>query len=148
MADRSGLQGASVVSGDAVRTSLHLPAEVRAALKSLAVERDTTMSVLIRAAIATGLRKPAALALESLPYRRAVTGMRTTLDLPRDMHRALKRLAARTNTSVQALIAAAIKGVDGYAQEISAVLEGRLDSEESEVVEPAPGTQETPPEVV
>jgi hypothetical protein len=35
-------------------------------------------------------------------------GVRTTLDLPRGVHRTLKRLAADADTSLQALVVAAI----------------------------------------
>jgi len=44
-----------------------------------------------------------------MQHRRAGGGARTTLDLPRDMHRTLKRLAAEEDTSVQALVSAAIQ---------------------------------------
>ena len=55
-----------------------------------------------------GLQDPAALAGASMEHRRASSGARTTLDLPRDVHRTLKRLAADEDTSVQALVLTAI----------------------------------------
>jgi predicted transcriptional regulator len=92
----------------AMRTTLHLPSSLRTGLKRRALDTDTTMTELIRAAISAGLQDAAGLAAASMAHRRASTGARTTLDLPRDMHRALKRLAADEDTSVQALVSAAI----------------------------------------
>jgi hypothetical protein len=93
---------------EAMRTTLHLHPAMRTALKRRAVDLETTMGELIRAAINSGLQDPAALARASAIHRRAGGGVRTTLDLPRDMHRTLKRLAADEETSLQALVVAAI----------------------------------------
>jgi predicted DNA-binding ribbon-helix-helix protein len=93
---------------EAMRTTLHLPASVRTGLKRRALDADTTMTELIRAAISAGLQDAAGLATASMAHRRTRSGARTTLDLPRDMHRTLKRLAADEDTSVQALVSAAI----------------------------------------
>jgi hypothetical protein len=99
---------AAAVVHEAMRTTMHLPPAMRTALKRRALDRDTTMSGLIRAAISSGLQDPAALAGASMEHRRASSGARTTLDLPRDVHRTLKRLAADEDTSVQALVLTAI----------------------------------------
>ena len=93
---------------EAMRTTMHLPPAMRTGLKRRALDRDTTMSELIRAAISSGLQDPAALAAASMQHRRIGGGARTTLDLPRDVHRTLKRLAADEDTSVQALVLTAI----------------------------------------
>lgn len=94
---------------ETMRTTMHLPPALRTSLKRRALDRDTTMSELIRAAISSGLQDdPVALAGASMEHRRASGGARTTLDLPRDVHRTLKRLAADEDTSVQALLLAAI----------------------------------------
>jgi predicted DNA-binding ribbon-helix-helix protein len=47
-------------------------------------------------------------AAASMEQRGANGGVRTTLDLPRPVHRTLKRLAADEDTSLQALVMAAI----------------------------------------
>lgn len=91
-----------------MRTTLHLPSSLRTGLKRRALDADTTMTDLIRAAISAGLQDAAGLAAASIAHRRATGGARTTLDLPRHMHRTLKRLAADEDTSVQALVSAAI----------------------------------------
>lgn len=93
---------------EAMRTTMHLPPAMRTGLKRRALDQDTTMSELIRAAISSGLQDPAALAGASLQHRRTSSGARTTLDVPRDVHRTLKRLAADEDTSVQALVLTAI----------------------------------------
>lgn len=93
---------------EAMRTTLHLPSSLRTGLKRRALDADTTMTDLIRAAISAGLQDAAGLAAASIAHRRATGGARTTLDLPRHMHRTLKRLAADEDTSVQALVSAAI----------------------------------------
>jgi predicted DNA-binding ribbon-helix-helix protein len=93
---------------EAMRTTLHLAPSLRTGLKRRAFDSDTTMTELIRAAISAGLQDAAGLAAASMEHRRASGGARTTLDLPRDMHRTLKRLAADEDTSVQALVSAAI----------------------------------------
>jgi hypothetical protein len=66
------------------------------------------MSALIRDAITAALDSPDAWAAASMQHRRVSAGVRTTLDIPRDVHRHLKRLAADRDTSVQALVMAAI----------------------------------------
>jgi len=93
---------------EAMRTTLHLATSVRTGLKRLALDAHTTMTEVIRAAINVGLQDEAGLAAASLAHRRVSSGVRTTLDLPRDLHRTLKRLAADADTSVQALVSAAI----------------------------------------
>jgi predicted DNA-binding ribbon-helix-helix protein len=93
---------------EAMRTTLHLAPALRTGLKRRALDSETTMTELIRAAISTGLQGAAGLAAASMEHRRVNSGARTTLDLPRDMHRTLKRLAADEETSVQALVMAAI----------------------------------------
>lgn len=93
---------------EAMRTTLHLAPSQRTGLKRRALDSDTTMTELIRVAISLGLQDPAALATASMQHRRTSGGARTTLDLPRDMHRTLKRLAADEDTSVQALVVSAI----------------------------------------
>ena len=111
------------VDTDSMRTTMHLPATLRTALKRRALDQDTTMNELIRAAINTGLQKPAELAAASMPHRRASGGARTTLDLPRDVHRTLKRLAVDEDTTVQALVLAAI--VRAYTEAADVVAEMR-----------------------
>ncbi len=98
----------SAVVYEAMRTTLHLPPATRTALKRRALDRDTTMGDLIRAAIGSALQSPAVLAAASMEQRGTSGGVRTTLDLPRPVHRALKRLAADEDTSLQALVVAAI----------------------------------------
>jgi len=98
----------SPVVHEAMRTTLHLLPAMRTALKRRALDLDTTMGDLIRAAISSGLQDPAALAGASMVHRGAGGGVRTTLDLPRPSHRMLKRLAADEQTSLQALVMAAI----------------------------------------
>ena len=104
-------QGSDAVAGGTepmMRTTLQLPPTSRTALKRLALDADTTMSGLIRAAIVAGMERPDELATASLEHRRVSAGVRTTLDIPRALHRSLKRLAADRDTSVQALLIAAI----------------------------------------
>lgn len=93
---------------ETMRTTLHLHHATRIGLKRRALDQETTMGDLIRAAVCIGLREPAALARESMYHRGASGGVRTTLDLPRAMHRTLKRLAADEDTTLQALVVAAI----------------------------------------
>lgn len=93
---------------EAMRTTLHLAPVLRIGLKRRALDSETTMTELIRTAISMGLQGPAELAEASMRHRRVSSGARTTLDLPRHMHRTLKRLAADEDTSVQALVMAAI----------------------------------------
>ena len=91
-----------------MRTTLHLLPATRTGLKRRALDAETTMGELIRAAISSALQEPAALAAASMEHRGASGGVRTTLDLPRGVHRTLKRLAAEKDTSLQALVMAAI----------------------------------------
>lgn len=98
----------SPVVYEAMRTTLHLLPATRTALKRLALDMDTTMGDLIRAAISSALQEPAGLAAASRERRHTSGGVRTTLDLPRPVHRTLKRLAADEDTSLQALVVAAI----------------------------------------
>ena len=103
-------QGSDAAAGPEamMRTTLQLSPALRTALKRLALDADTTMSGLIRAAIAAAMDAPDALAAASMQHRRVAAGARTTMDIPRDLHRSLKRLAADRDTSVQALVIAAI----------------------------------------
>jgi hypothetical protein len=98
----------STVVYEAMRTTLHLLPATRTALKRHALDLDTTMGDLIRAAISSALRDPRGLAAASMEHRGGSGGVRTTLDLPRTVHRTLKRLAADEDTSLQALVVAAI----------------------------------------
>jgi hypothetical protein len=93
---------------EAMRTTLHLLPATRTALKRRALDLDTTMGDLIRAAISSSLQVPLGLAAASMEHRGTSGGVRTTLDLPRPVHRTLKRLAADEDTSLQALVVAAI----------------------------------------
>jgi hypothetical protein len=99
---------ASAVVYEAMRTTLHLLPATRTALKRRALDLDTTMGDLVRAAINSALWDPATLAAASMEHRGESGGVRTTLDLPRSTHRTLKRLAADEDTSLQALVVAAI----------------------------------------
>ncbi|ARV85402.1 hypothetical protein LFT51_29045 (plasmid) [Mycobacterium intracellulare subsp. chimaera] len=107
-ADEARVSSPAAAVHEAMRTTLHLASSQRTALKRHALDADTTMTELIRAAISAGLQDAAGLAEASMAHRRVSSGVRTTLDLPRDMHRTLKRLAADEDTSVQALVSAAI----------------------------------------
>ena len=107
-ADEAHISRPAAEVHEAMRTTLHLTTYTRTGLKRLALDADTTMTELIRAAISVGLQDEAGLAAASLAHRRVSSGVRTTLDLPRDVHRTLKRLAADADTSVQALVSAAI----------------------------------------
>ena len=93
---------------EAMRTTLHLVPAMRSALKRRALDLETTMGELIRVAISSSLQAPSGLAAASMEHRGESGGVRTTLDLPRSMHRTLKRLAADEDTSLQALVVAAI----------------------------------------
>ena len=93
---------------EAMRTTLHLVPTTRTALKRLALDLETTMGELIRAAISSALQDPSLLAAASIAHRGTSGGVRTTLDLPRSVHRTLRRLAADEDTSLQALVMAAI----------------------------------------
>jgi hypothetical protein len=99
---------ASPVVYEAMRTTLHLLPATRTALKRRALDLDTTMGDVIRAAINSALQNPSGLAAASMVHRGASGGVRTTLDLPRSVHRTLRRLAADADTSLQALVVAAI----------------------------------------
>ena len=98
----------SAVVYEAMRTTLHLLPATRTALKRRALDLETTMGDLIRVAINSALLSPAVLAAASMEHRGASGGVRTTLDLPRPVHRTLRRLAADEDTSLQALVVAAI----------------------------------------
>ena len=107
-ADEPRVSSPAAAVYEVMRTTLHLPSSARTGLKRRALDADTTMTELIRAAISAGLQDAAGLAVASMAHRRVSGGARTTLDLSRDMHRTLKRLAADEDTSVQALVSAAI----------------------------------------
>ncbi|BDB44360.1 hypothetical protein Mkiyose1665_52780 [Mycobacterium kiyosense] len=96
------------VGHEAMRTTLLLQQTMRTALKRRALDQETTMGELIRTAINLGLKDPVGLARASVTHRGAGGGVRTTLDLPRAMHRTLKRVVADEATSLQALVMAAI----------------------------------------
>ena len=110
----STFQGGSAASAggpadDMVRLTIQLQPELRTALKRRALDEGTTMSDLIRAAVTTCLQgRTADLVAESMPYRRTKAGARTTADLPRKMYRKLKLMAVEHDTTMQALILAAI----------------------------------------
>lgn len=89
------------------RTTVVYPPQMRLGLKSQAAARDTTVTELVRVAITDGLTDPAALAMSAQQFR-GVNGRRSTVDLPADLHKALKVTAAQHDTSVQALLLAAI----------------------------------------
>ncbi len=89
------------------RTTVVYPPQVRLGLKSHAATRDTTVTELVRVAITEGLTDVPALAKSAEQFH-GVSGRRSTVDLPADLHRALKITAAQHDTSVQALLLAAI----------------------------------------
>lgn len=89
------------------RTTVVYPPQMRLGLKSYAAARDTTVTELIRVAITDALTDAAALAKSSQQFHR-VNGRRSTVDLPADLHKRLKITAAQHDTSVQALLLAAI----------------------------------------
>lgn len=91
-----------------VRIAIHIPSRVRIELKRLAVDRNTTLSALIRRSITVALQDPNDLAVTSMTFSRIRIGDRTTLDLPIGIHRILKRMAAEHETSIQALTFASI----------------------------------------
>lgn len=99
---------AAAATDDVVRTTVQLPAELHTALRRRAINEGTTMGELVRAALQAGLQAPAGLTAESMPHRRTKAGNRTTVDLPRGLHRTLKVLASEHDTTVQALILAAV----------------------------------------
>ena len=66
---------ASVVY-EAMRTTLHLPPATRTALRRRALDLDTTMGDLIRAAISSALQAPMGLAAASMEQRGASGGVR------------------------------------------------------------------------
>jgi hypothetical protein len=105
----TAFQGGDVADTEAMmRTTLQMAPPLRIALKRAALDDGTTMSGVIRAAIDAGLARPDTLVAASMPHRRVAGGARTTLDLPREVHKRLKRLAADHDTTVQALVLAAI----------------------------------------
>ncbi|GLC11129.1 hypothetical protein Mkiyose1665_57440 [Mycobacterium kiyosense] len=89
------------------RTTVVYPTQMRLGLKWQAATRDTTVTELVRVAIADGLTDAAALAKSSRQFQ-GVSGRRSTVDLPADLHKTLKVIAAQHDTSVQALLLAAI----------------------------------------
>lgn len=91
------------------RTTVVYPAQMRLGLKSHAATRDTTVTELVRLAATDGLTDAAALAQSSRQFQ-GVNGRRSTVDLPADLHKTLKVTAAQYDTSVQALLLAAIHG--------------------------------------
>ena len=91
------------------RTTVVYPAQMRLGLKSHAATRDTTVTELVRLAATDGLTDAAALAQSSRQFQ-GVSGRRSTVDLPADLHKTLKVTAAQYDTSVQALLLAAIHG--------------------------------------
>lgn len=91
------------------RTTVVYPAQIRLGLKSHAAIRDTTVTELVRRAATVGLTDAAALAQSSRQFQ-GVNGRRSTVDLPADLHKTLKVTAAQYDTSVQALLLAAIHG--------------------------------------
>lgn len=94
---------------DMVRLTIQLQPELRTALKRRALDEGTTMSDLIRVGVTTCLQgRVSDLVAESMPYRRTKAGARTTADLPRKMYRKLKLMAVEHDTTMQALILAAI----------------------------------------
>ncbi len=106
----TAFQGSDAAAADEamMRTTLQMAPALRVALKRQALDAGTTMSGVIRAAIDAGLTRPDTLVAASMPHRRVAGGARTTLDLPRDVHKRLKRLAADADTTTQALVLAAI----------------------------------------
>lgn len=100
---------ASGPANDMVRLTIQLQPELRTALKLRAIDEDTTMSDLIRVAVTTCLQgRTADLVAESMTYRRVKAGVRTTADLPHKLYRTLKMMSAAHDTTMQALILAAI----------------------------------------
>ncbi len=91
------------------RTTVVYPAQMRLGLKSHAATRDTTVTELVRLAATDGLTDAAALAQSSRQFQ-GVNGRRSTVDLPADLHKTLKVTAAQYDTSVQALLLAAVHG--------------------------------------
>lgn len=89
------------------RTTVVYPPQMRLGLKSHAAARDTTVTELVRVAVTEGLTDAAALAESSRGFHR-VSGRRSTVDLPAHLHKRLKVTAAHHDTSVQALLLAAI----------------------------------------
>ncbi len=98
---------AAPVDAPPQRTTVVYPPQIRLGLKSYAATRDTTVTELVRVAITDGLTDAAALAISARQFR-GVSGRRSTVDLPADLHKALKVTAAQHDTSVQALLLAAI----------------------------------------
>lgn len=99
---------AEFLPADSARVTIHLRAAVHRGLKLKALHLNTSMSALIRAGIESELANTAVWAEASMSQRRTSTASRTTVDLPMETHRTLKIVAAQHDTSIQALIAAAI----------------------------------------
>ncbi|WP_197048310.1 hypothetical protein [Mycobacterium paragordonae] len=72
-----------------------------------AASRDTTVTELVRFAITDGLIDATALAKSARQFH-GVSGRRSTVGLPADLYKTLKMTAARHDTTVQALLLAAI----------------------------------------
>lgn len=89
------------------RTTVVYPPKVRLGLKSHAASRDTTVTELVRVAITDGLIDATALAKSARQFH-GVSGRRSTVGLPADLYKTLKMTAARHDTTVQALLLAAI----------------------------------------
>ncbi len=100
-------QAAAPADAPPQRTTVVYPPQMRLGLKSRAASRDTTVTELVRIAITDGLIDATALAKSARQFH-GVSGRRSTVDLPADLHKTLKMTAAQHDTSVQALLLAAI----------------------------------------
>lgn len=92
---------------DIQRTTVVYPAETLRGLKARAVMTDTTVTELVRDALTAGMADTATLVTESRRWA-GVKGKRTTIDLPAHLHRAAKVAAVTEETTVQAIVLAAI----------------------------------------
>lgn len=95
-------------SGAMVRTGMQIPLALRAALKTRAVRQHTTMTYLICHAVSSTLADTAQLTAIAPKYHRLSGAPRTTLNLPAELHVSLKLLAAQHNSTIQALVLAAL----------------------------------------
>lgn len=93
---------------DPVRVTMVLPSNVWAGLKVAAVEANTTMANLIRAAIDAALLDSRPAVVAGLRRRGGPEGCRTTVDLDDSVYRVLQTRAAAERTSAQAMMLAAI----------------------------------------
>ena len=73
--DARGTAPPSAAVYEAMRTTLHLVPAMRTALKRRALDLETTMGELIRAAIISALREPVVLAAASVEHRGASGGV-------------------------------------------------------------------------